>query len=160
MSNPTGHESYSGQDEEGHEAELLCFKIKAYLEELFFDSHLAEDGFILKDVQKNKQGYTKALTTNWHMTLSAADSSDLLEVGDEGTKVRQIKPLPKRLLCSSTNKLLLIWNISEVQAGDLEHLSLSERMLQKFSAHGSISSVRILHPGKELPKNLQCSGQV
>ena len=32
-------------------------KIKAQLEDLFSDSHLAEDGFLLKHVQKNKQGY-------------------------------------------------------------------------------------------------------
>lgn len=32
-------------------------KIKAQLEDLFSDSHLAEDGFLLKHVQKNRQGY-------------------------------------------------------------------------------------------------------
>lgn len=32
-------------------------EIKAKLEDLLSDSHLAEDGFLLKHVQKNKQGY-------------------------------------------------------------------------------------------------------
>lgn len=47
----------SNQDAEDHEAQLLCLKIKDHLEEMFSDSHLAEDGFLLKHMQKNKQGY-------------------------------------------------------------------------------------------------------
>lgn len=39
------------------EGELLCLKIKAQLEDLFSDSHLAEDAFLLKHMQKNRQGY-------------------------------------------------------------------------------------------------------
>lgn len=104
----------------------------------------------------------KALTTNWYMTLAGAEYSDVLEVNDECTKVRRTEPLPKWLLHSPTSKLLLAWNISVEKTREdgapqgLEHPSLSERILQKFSAHGSISSVWILHPDKELPKELQC----
>uniref|UniRef100_A0A3Q3K4B0 HTH La-type RNA-binding domain-containing protein n=1 Tax=Monopterus albus TaxID=43700 RepID=A0A3Q3K4B0_MONAL len=97
------HESYSGQDEEGHEAELLCFKIKAYLEELFFDSHLAEDGFILKDVQKNKQGYV-SLTCLKKVKGISLLASFLSEAVTTFLK----SPLPKRLLCSSTNNSALM----------------------------------------------------
>lgn len=50
-------DSQSTQDEEDCEGELLCFKIKAQLEDLFSDSHLGEDGFLLKHIQKNKEGY-------------------------------------------------------------------------------------------------------
>lgn len=51
--------------EEDCEGELLCLKIKAQLEYLFSDSHLAEDGFLLKHVQKSKEGYVslKLLTS-------------------------------------------------------------------------------------------------
>lgn len=35
----------------------MLLKIKAHLEEMFSDSYLAEDGFLLKHMQKNKQGY-------------------------------------------------------------------------------------------------------
>ncbi|XP_071347125.1 la-related protein 6-like isoform X2 [Trachinotus anak] len=172
MSNPTGDDSQSANEEE-RKGELLCFKIKALLEDLFSDSHLAEDGFLLKHVQKNKQGFVslklltclkkiKALTTSWYVTLAAAERSDLLQVNDERTKVRRIEPLPKWLLCSPSSKLLLAWNICEEQSGadgaarGLQHLTLSERILLKFTAHGGVTSVWILHPGKELPKELQC----
>ncbi|XP_039672538.1 la-related protein 6b [Perca fluviatilis] len=174
MSNPIGDDAQSVQDEKDREGELLCLKIKAQLEDLLSDSHLAEDGFLLKHMQKNKQGYVslklltclkkiKVLTTNWYMTLAGAEYSELLEVNDECTKVRRIQPLPKWLLCSPTTKLLLAWNLSvekttgeDGTALDLEHTLLSERILQKFSTFGNIISVWILHPGKELPKELQC----
>ncbi|XP_078119528.1 uncharacterized protein LOC144526162 [Sander vitreus] len=174
MSNPIGDDAQSVQDEKDREGELLCLNIKAQLEDLLSDSHLAEDGFLLKHMQKNKQGYVslklltclkkiKVLTTNWYMTLAGAEYSELLEVNDECTKVRRIQPLPKWLLCSPTTKLLLAWNLSvektteeDGAARGLEHPLLSKRILQKFSTFGNITSVWILHPGKELPKELQC----
>lgn len=84
-------------------------------------------------------------------SLVGAMYSDLLEVNDQCTKVRPIKPLPQWLLCSPTTKLLLAWNLSEMQSGQdrgSKRLSLSERFLQKFSAYGNITSSWILHPGK------------
>ncbi|XP_023136436.1 la-related protein 6-like [Amphiprion ocellaris] len=173
MSNPKRDDTQTAQDEEDREVGLLCLKIKDILEDLFSESHLAKDGFLLKHVQKTKQGYVslklltclkkiKALTTNWDMTLVAATYSDLLEVNDERTKVRRIKPLPQWLLCSPTSKFLLTWNIFEDQnredgaASVPEHPSLSERVLQRFSIYGSVTSVWILHPGEELPRELQC----
>lgn len=101
----------------------------------------------------------KALTTNWYMTLAGAIHSELLEVNEEFTKVRRVQPLPKWLLCCPTSKLLLVWNIPELQSNDgdaEEHPSLSERILQKFSVHGVITSVWVLRPGEELPRELQC----
>ncbi|XP_037644662.1 la-related protein 6b [Sebastes umbrosus] len=172
MSNPIGGDAQSAQGEEEREGELLCLKIKDQLEDLLSDSHLAKDGFLLKHVQRNKQGYVslklltcskkiKVLTTKWYMTVAAAMCSELLEVNDECTKVRRIEPLPKWLLSSPTCKFLLAWNIAVEETtredGGLEHpFLLEERILKKFSSHGSVTSVWILHPGKELPKELQC----
>ncbi|MEQ2178363.1 hypothetical protein GOODEAATRI_013246 [Goodea atripinnis] len=166
-----GNGTQSNQDAEDREAELLCLKIKDHLEEMFSDSHLAEDGFLLKHMQKNKQGYVslklltclkkiKALTTNWYMTLAAAECSDLLELNEECTKVRRKEPLPQWLMCSPTSRLLLIWNPSEEQseedAKESGQPSLLLSILQKFDIPGDVASVWILHPGEELPKELQC----
>ncbi|XP_010744745.3 la-related protein 6 [Larimichthys crocea] len=170
MSNPIGNDAQSVQDEEDREGELLCLKIKAQLEDLFSSSHLAEDGFLLKHVQKNKQGYVslklltclkkiKVLTTDWYMTLAGAAYSEILEVSDDCTKVKRKETLPEWLLCSPTSKFLLVWNISVEwwkNEGGPEHPSLYERILQKFSAHGNVTSLWILHPGEELPKELKC----
>ncbi|KAM4556469.1 la-related protein 6-like [Fundulus diaphanus] len=161
----------SNQDAEDREAELLCLKLKEHLEEMFSDGHLAEDGFLLKHMQKNKQGYVsvklltclkkiKALTANWYMTLAAAECSDLLELNDECTKVRRKEPLPQWLMCSPTSRLLLIWDASEERSGgdaaDSGQPSLLLSILQRFGIPGDVASVWILHPGEELPKELQC----
>lgn len=49
----------------------LCLKIQAQLEELFSDSHLAEDGFLLKHIQKDKEGFVslKLLTCLKKVTM-------------------------------------------------------------------------------------------
>lgn len=105
----------------------------------------------------------KALTTNWHVTLAAAEDSELLAVNEERTKVRRTEPLPRWLLCSPTSKLLLAWNISARRTTEedgaprgQEQPRLSEIILQKFSVHGGVTSLWMLHPGKKLPKELQC----
>ncbi|XP_041848886.1 la-related protein 6-like [Melanotaenia boesemani] len=173
MSDLNGIYAQSVQEDENCEDELLCFKIQTLLEEMFSDSHLAEDGFLLKHMQKNKMGYIniklltclkkiKALTTNWYMTLAAAECSDLLEVNDECTKVRRKKPLPEWLLCSPTSRLLLVWDVSAKQRGENragqgpEDPVLLLRILQKFGITSGCTSVWILHPGEELPKELKC----
>lgn len=45
------------RDEEARDGALLCLTVKAQLEDMLSDGQLAEDGFLLKHVQKNKQGY-------------------------------------------------------------------------------------------------------
>lgn len=167
----------------------LLLKIRARLEEMFTDAHLAEDGFLLKHLQ-SRNGFVslklltclkkvafsgllsscmneneaeslrllqiKTLTPDWHVTLEAALSSDLLEVNDERTKLRRKRPLPQWLLCSPTSKLLLIWNAGEEQSRRAEHHSLLQTLLQKLGLSDSISALWILIPGEELPKELQC----
>ncbi|KAM3605092.1 uncharacterized protein V6R79_020514 [Siganus canaliculatus] len=172
MSNPIGNEAQCAKDER----KLLCLKIKSQLEDLFCDSHLAEDGFLLKHVQRNKQGYVslklltslkkiRVLTTDWHMTLAGAEHSQVLELNEERTKVRRKQLLPEWLQYSPTTKALLVWNITEEETVEngapqgAQHRSLTGSILQKFSVHGSIASVWIVHPGQELPKKLQCYGK-
>ncbi|XP_013862902.1 la-related protein 6 [Austrofundulus limnaeus] len=132
---------------------------------MFSDGHLAEDGFLLKHIQRNKQGYVslrlvtslkkiKALTSDWYMTLAAANCSDLLEVNDECSKVRRKEPLPQWLMDSPTSRLLLLWN-----KYDNENPSLVLKALEKFTVPDSVRSIWILHPGEEVPKVLQCYTQ-
>lgn len=65
-------DAQSAQGEEEREGELLCLKIKDQLEDLLSDSHLAKDGFLLKHVQRNKQGYVslKLLTCSKKVKIS------------------------------------------------------------------------------------------
>lgn len=189
-------DSRSTQDGEDREGELLCLKIKTHLEDLFSDSHLAENGFLLKHLQRSRQGFVRSLQYIfiWFCVLYGVyiPTFWIKQAGEMQTKLRLplfvtdkgadhrlvhdssrswvLRPsggewwmhLPEWLLCSPTSKLLFAWNFSEMQTEEdragrgPEYLSLSERVLQKLSAHGGVSEVWILHPGKELPTELQC----
>ncbi|KAJ0058853.1 hypothetical protein NL108_001082 [Boleophthalmus pectinirostris] len=150
-------------------------QIKAQLEVLFSDEHLAEDGFLLKHIQKNKDRFVKiklltcfkkikVLTDNWYMTLAAALLSPLLEVSSESTKVRRLRPYPEWLLCSPTSKSLLLWNLPSdwltPAPSNPQNLhpapTLPQNLLHKLSSYGTITSHWLLPPGQELPKELQC----
>ncbi|KAK7945242.1 hypothetical protein WMY93_000970 [Mugilogobius chulae] len=158
--------------EENHDGERLLLHIRAQLEELFSDSNLAEDGFLLKHIQKNKEGFVslklltclrkiKVLTDNWYMTLAASLLSALLEVNAESTKVRRVLPYPDWLLSSPTSKLLLLWNLPAdwitPTAGTSENNpALPPHILHKLSSYGPVTSHWLLSPGEDLPKELKC----
>ncbi|KAG5276095.1 hypothetical protein AALO_G00127830 [Alosa alosa] len=147
--------------------------ITAQLENYLSNENLAEDAFLLKHVQRNKMGYVslklltsfkkiRELTRDWRTTLAAARTSEKLEVNEEGTKVRRKTPVPDWLLCIPTSKLLLAWNLldssteeEENASPGLEQQDLMEIAMRIFNVHGTISSLRILRPGKELPVELK-----
>ncbi|XP_033837801.1 la-related protein 6-like [Periophthalmus magnuspinnatus] len=161
--------------EENRAGQGLVFQIQAQLEELFSDSHLSEDGFLLKHIQKNKDGFVnlkfltslkkiKVLTDNRYMTLAAALLSSLLEVSSEFTRVRRLLPYPDWLLCSPTSKLLLFWNLPTDwltpprQTPQNLHPTpaLHPRILARLSSYGTITAHWLLPAGQDLPKELQC----
>ncbi|XP_029580800.1 la-related protein 6-like [Salmo trutta] len=151
----------------------LSRQIVSQLECYLSNEHLAEDGFLLKHVQRNRMGYVslklltsfkkmKELTRDWRITLAAALCSDSLEVNRERTKVRRREPLPDWLLSAPNSKLLLAWNLfGENTGSDITTLSsldqqvVLEKALKLFSVHAAVASLRILRPGKELPVELR-----
>ncbi|CAB1317037.1 unnamed protein product [Coregonus sp. 'balchen'] len=151
----------------------LSRQIVSQLECYLSNEHLAEDGFLLKHVQRNRMGYVslklltsfkkmKELTRDWRTTLAGALCSDSLEVNREGTKVRRREPLPDWLLSTPNSKLLLAWNLFGENTGSgfttlssLDQQGVLEKALKLFSAHAAVASLRILRPGKELPKELR-----
>lgn len=150
----------------------LQLKIAVQLENYLSNDSLCGDAFLLKHVQRNKMQYVslklltsfkkiKELTRDWRTTLAAARMSVLLEVNDEGTKVRRRDPVPDWLLCVPTSKLLLAWNLlGGVQVGEgkapcAEQVDLMEMAMRLFGCHGTITSLRILRPGKEVPAELR-----
>ncbi|XP_029105080.1 la-related protein 6b isoform X2 [Scleropages formosus] len=165
---------FEGEPWSPPEAEL-CRRVCIQLERYFSDESLAEDAFLLKHVQKNRMGYVslklltsfkkvRELTRDWRTTLVAARSSSLLQVNEEGTKVRRREPLPEWLLCVPTSKLLLAWNLlgdpgAEERATlglePLESQALMEKAMRLFGSYGAIASLRVLRPGKELPAELR-----
>ncbi|XP_067286944.1 la-related protein 6b isoform X2 [Pseudorasbora parva] len=153
----------------------LTQQIAAQLENYLSDENLSDDAFLLKHVQRNKMGYVslklltsfkkiRDLTRDWRTTLAAARTSPQLEVNEMGTKVRRKTPVPDWLLCIPTSKLLLAWNLLD-GVGPVkdelngspggEQLGIMEAAMRVFVPYGTISSLRILRPGKEIPAELK-----
>ncbi|XP_055514208.1 la-related protein 6b [Leucoraja erinacea] len=134
------------------------------------DENLASDCFLLKHMKRNKLGYIsiklltsfkkiKILTKDWKVTAYALSYSNLLEINQEGTKVRRRNPVPESLLKLPSSKRILAWNFRKdsPEDGGEKHAQINdmEMAMKTFSIYGSISSIRLLQPGKEIPTELK-----
>ncbi|XP_068277009.1 la-related protein 6-like [Nyctibius grandis] len=146
----------------------LVRRIVAQVEFYLSDENLAKDAFLLKHVQKNKMGFVsiklltsfkkvKYLTRDWRLTLYALRFSELLEVNEEGTKVRRRVPIPETLLSIPPSKLLLAWELLPQEQDVLPPLQKNflETITRMFSPFGAIASIRILRPGRKLPSDVR-----
>ncbi|XP_032662082.1 la-related protein 6-like [Chelonoidis abingdonii] len=146
----------------------LIQRIVSQVEFYLSDENLAKDAFLLKHVQKNKLGFVsiklltsfkkvKYLTRDWRLTLYSLQFSELLEVNEEGTKVRRKIPIPESLLSIPPSKLLLAWDLLPQEQGVSPPLQKSfiETITKMFSPFGAIASIRILRPGKKLPSDVK-----
>ncbi|NXC37827.1 LARP6 protein, partial [Penelope pileata] len=146
----------------------LVRRIVSQVEFYLSDENLAKDAFLLKHVQKNKMGFVsiklltsfkkvKYLTRDWRLTLYALRFSELLEVNEEGTKVRRRLPIPESLLSIPPSKLLLAWDPLPPEPGVPPPLQKNflETITWMFSPFGAIVSIRILRPGRKLPSDVR-----
>ncbi|XP_025897242.1 la-related protein 6-like [Nothoprocta perdicaria] len=146
----------------------LIRRIVSQVEFYLSDENLAKDAFLLKHVQKNKMGFVsiklltsfkkvKYLTRDWRLTLYALQFSELLEVNEEGTKVRRRIPIPESLLSIPPSKLLLAWDLLPQEQSVLPPLQKNfiETITRMFSPFGAIASIRILRPGRKPPSDVR-----
>lgn len=115
----------------------------------------------------------KHLTRDWRTTAYALRHSTLLELNEEGRKVRRRTSVPVFASESLPSRMLLL---SELQrwpelgvalaggggagegspgANPAQQERLMELLLKAFGAYGPIASVRVLKPGKDLPPDLK-----
>ncbi|XP_026876319.2 LOW QUALITY PROTEIN: la-related protein 6a [Electrophorus electricus] len=185
------HDKSSGAGTSGGELEEeswrppdpeLTQKLIAQIEFYLSDENLEHDAFLLKHVRRNKLGFVsvklltsfkkvKHLTRDWRTTAYALRQSTLLELNEEGRKVRRRTTVPVFASESLPSRMLLL---SELQrwpelgvalaggggAGDgspgsAQQERLMELLLKAFGAYGPIASVRVLKPGKDLPPDLK-----
>ncbi|MGH0190011.1 UNVERIFIED_CONTAM: hypothetical protein FKN15_041376 [Acipenser sinensis] len=146
----------------------LVQKMVSQIEYYLSDENLVKDAFLLKHVKRNKLGYVniklltsfkkmKLLTKDWRMTAFALRHSTKLELNEEGKKVRRKIPVPETLLSQVPSRLLLVWNLPEPSATrDLPNKKNGiESAIAIFGTFGTISTIRILRPGKELPTDIR-----
>ncbi|XP_067829506.1 la-related protein 6a [Heptranchias perlo] len=155
----------------------LLQKLIAQIEYYLSDENLEKDAFLLKHVRRNKMGYVsvklltsfkkvKHLTRDWQTTAFALKHSELLELNEEGRKVRRKTAVPVFPSENLPSRMLLVHDMhmcpefqdlnhnQESENGGLQE-KIMEYVLKVFGLFGTISSVRVLKPGKELPADMK-----
>uniref|UniRef100_A0A8C6XMJ3 HTH La-type RNA-binding domain-containing protein n=1 Tax=Naja naja TaxID=35670 RepID=A0A8C6XMJ3_NAJNA len=136
------------------------------MEFYFSNYNLSRNLFLLRQIQRDKMGFVsiellttfkkmKRLTQNWRVVLYALQFSELLELNEDGTKVRRKNPFPETLENIPLSKTLLAWNVLSCEESDHSSLVLQENFLDAitklFAPFGDIVCIRIFRPGKNLP---------
>ncbi|CAL8243292.1 unnamed protein product [Lota lota] len=171
-------ESWQPPDQE------LIQKLVAQIEHYLSDENLEHDAFLLKHVRRNKMGFVsvklltsfkkvKHLTRDWRTTAYALRHSAVLELNDEGRKVRRQTAVPVFASESLPSRMLLLsdlqsWpELAALKGGAVggeegggggaavQQEQLMKLLLKAFGAYGAIASVRVLKPGKDLPADLK-----
>jgi len=133
----------------------LGLSIARQAELVFSDTAISRDAFLLKHIRRNREGFVslkllisaykpiKRLTLDWRQVASAVRGhSSLLEVNQEGTKVRRIAELPppteEAPCCNSRTVVATTFPVSSPSIRDVVNV---------FSVCGDIIQVRVLRPG-------------
>lgn len=138
-------------------------RIVKQVEWYFSDENLLKDSFLMKHINRNKQGYVslklvaslrkvKTLSKDWKVVLECLRHSDLLALNEDETKICRKSPAPQ-VDFSHIAKTLLITNYpdEEPNLADVE---------QRFGRHGEIAQVRLVHPGRAIPLDVKpCKAQ-
>lgn len=133
-------------------------KIVQQVEWYFSDENLLKDSFLMKHINRNKQGFVslklvaslrkvKALSKDWQVVLQSLRESTTLALNEEGTKVRRLQPAPQ-VDYTHTGRTILVANYpsNEPTIQEIEQL---------FGKHGEVTLVRILHPGRAIPLDVK-----
>ncbi|XP_038557430.1 la-related protein 6-like [Micropterus salmoides] len=180
------HDKSSGAGTSGGEEESwqppdpeLIEKLVAQIEYYLSDENLEHDAFLLKHVRRNKLGFVsvklltsfkkvKHLTRDWRTTAYALRHSKILELNDEGRKVRRKSAVPVFASESLPSRMLLLSDLQKwpelaaltkdnggSEGGAIQQEQLMKLLLKAFGTYGAIASVRVLKPGKDLPADLK-----
>lgn len=133
-------------------------KIIHQVEFYFSDANILKDAFLLKHVRRNKQGYVslklitsfkkmKSLTKDYRVVAYSLNQSDLLEVNEEGKKVRRKAPLPDYDETTPSRSVVAV-NLP------MENPTI-ENVAELFSKCGEVALIRILKPGKPVPQDVK-----
>jgi la-related protein 6 len=139
-------------------SEEILGKLLTQAEFYFSDSNVLKDKFLMKNIQKNKGGFVsvkllssfrrmQAISKDWRDLAYALRRSEKLELNDAGNKIRRKEPLPQ-------------WDDSvfdrTVIAINLQVPEVSVNAVKSiFGKCGSVTLVRVLQPGKNLPEDLK-----
>ncbi len=135
-------------------------RIVKQVEWYFSDENLLKDSFLMKHINRNKQGYVslklvasfrkvKSLTKDWRVVLTSVRQSSLLALSEDETKIRRLAP-PPQIDYTHVSRTVVVTNYpnDEPNANSVE---------TQFGRFGEVTLVRILHPGKAIPLDVKPS---
>ncbi|GAB1611001.1 la-related protein 6-like [Argonauta hians] len=139
-------------------SEELREKIVNQVEFYFSDTNILKDAFLLKHVRRNKQGFVslklltsfrkvKTLTKDYRVVAFSLQKSKILEVNEEGTKVRRTDPLPEYDETTPSRTVVVV-NLP------IKNPAI-ENVAELFSKCGVISLIRILRPKGSIPPDIK-----
>lgn len=143
---------------QAEDQESLMERARRQVEWYFSDENLQKDSFLMKHITRNKQGYVslklvaslrkvKSITKDWKVVLSAVQSSTLLQVNEEGTKIRRLEAAPK-VDYSHLPKTLLVTNYPNQDPDESD-------VRDEFGRYGNVRNVLFLHPGRAIPLDVK-----
>jgi len=159
-SSPVTHlKTYDSLEEYEIPSPELQRKIAQQVEYYFSNEYLTRDAYFLRQIRRKREGYlSMKLITNFkkvrklskdpRITSFCLRKSKLLQVNEEGSKVRRIQPIPEDLRLHTLTRSILVSKIPS-------NLATIDSLMNIFFKFGEISSVRILRPGKEIPHDLR-----
>ncbi|GBM54503.1 La-related protein 6 [Araneus ventricosus] len=133
-------------------SDVLVTKIVRQAEFYFSDFNILKNNFLLKHVRRNKEGYVslklvasfrkiKSLTKDWRVVAYSLETSKLLELNSEKSKIRRIEPIPK-VEETSLGKTVVAFNLPFQNP-------TSEELKEMFSKFGNIVRAEIMSPKSE-----------
>lgn len=162
---PPKQESYdsvssNGEDEDVELTDELREKIIEQAEYYFSDENLKRDGFLLKHVKRNKEGFVnlkllasfkkmRSLSRDYRVIGEALKDSTNLVVNENGLKIRRANPLPKELLDQARVKNLVVSKMPN------DNPSMDYVIAAFPGFKDEVISVRVVKPGKKFPNDLQ-----
>ncbi|KAL5482245.1 hypothetical protein EMCRGX_G022546 [Ephydatia muelleri] len=125
-------------------------KIRKQVEFYFSEENLKKDSFLMKHIQRNKQGYVslklvssfrkiKSLTKDWRVVLESVKRSQLLALNDDETKIRRVEPV-NRLDYSHLARTVIVTKYTV----DTPEVAALERVFGKCAY---VYRKRALYPG-------------
>eukprot|EP00794_Sanderia_malayensis_P009767 gene9767-10766_t len=134
-------------------------RIISQTEFLFSDENLQKDGFLLKHVKRNKDGFVnlkllssfkkmRSVCKDYRVICEALKDSQLLKMNEECTKIQRRMPLPDKLFEQASVRFVVVSNI-KAENPSMDFFS------EMFANSGQIEGVRIIRPGKKPPSDLQ-----
>jgi hypothetical protein len=157
-SNGSSYITMELEDSEIPEQEVLeqiCRQVEEYLS----DDYLATDKYLLRQLRSKSEGYLsvklltsfkkiKKLTRDWRVTAHALKLSGIVELSNDGHRVKRKANLPENLRRGRTMTSILAIRVPDDWA-------TLEAITNIFSAYGNITLARVLRPGRAIPPDLR-----